>query len=100
MRPTPLDRRVAIVTGASQGIGASLRVALRAEGYAVVATSRSIHASQEHDFITVRGDITHVETARQVVDQAIARFGRIVNITASLVDHPLSQSPAALTSLT
>jgi len=153
MRPTSLDRRVAIVTGASQGIGASLTVALRAEGYAVVATSRSIHASQEHDFITVRGDITHVETARHVVDQAIARFGRIdtlinnaglfiakpfmdytiddfdaitalnlagffymtqgalrqmvvqrsghiVNITASLVDHPLSQSPAALTSLT
>ena len=65
MSPDPADRRVVIVTGASQGIGANLSAALRAEGYAVVATSRSIHASEEHEFLTVPGDITQVETAQR-----------------------------------
>ena len=35
-------RRVAIITGASQGIGAGLVAGFRRAGYAVVGTSRSI----------------------------------------------------------
>lgn len=77
LEAAPRPRRVAIVTGASQGIGAALTAALRAEGYAVLATSRSIDVADERDFLAVRGDITQVETAGRVVDQAIARFGRI-----------------------
>jgi short-subunit dehydrogenase len=38
-------QQVAIITGASQGIGAGLAAALRRAGYAVVGTSRSIRAS-------------------------------------------------------
>jgi NAD(P)-dependent dehydrogenase (short-subunit alcohol dehydrogenase family) len=43
-KPTSLSsgRRVAIITGGSQGIGAGLVSGFRREGYAVVATSRSI----------------------------------------------------------
>ncbi len=69
--------RVAVITGASQGIGAGLTAAFRAAGYAVVATSRSIAFSDASDFVTVPGDIADVETARRVVEQAIDRFGRI-----------------------
>ena len=69
--------RVAIITGASQGIGAGLVSAFRRAGYAVVGTSRSIRASDESDFLTVQGDIAEVATAQRVVEQALDRFGRI-----------------------
>jgi NAD(P)-dependent dehydrogenase (short-subunit alcohol dehydrogenase family) len=69
--------RVAIITGASRGIGAGLVAAFRGVGYSVVATSRSICPSDDHDLLTVAGDIAEVDTARSVVDQAVDRFGRI-----------------------
>jgi NAD(P)-dependent dehydrogenase (short-subunit alcohol dehydrogenase family) len=68
---------VAIITGASQGIGAGLVEAYRRAGYAVVGTSRSINPSDAPDFLTVQGDITQADTAQQVVDEATERFGRI-----------------------
>ena len=71
------SQKVAIVTGAERGIGAGLATAFRRAGYAVVATSLAIPASDESDFLTVQGDITDVDTARHVVEQALDRFGRI-----------------------
>jgi NAD(P)-dependent dehydrogenase (short-subunit alcohol dehydrogenase family) len=68
---------VAIITGASQGIGAGLVEAYRRAGYAVVGTSRSISSSDEPGFLTVPGDITQADTAQRVVDAATERFGRI-----------------------
>jgi NAD(P)-dependent dehydrogenase (short-subunit alcohol dehydrogenase family) len=70
-------QKVAIVTGASRGIGAGLTKAFVRAGYAVVATSRSIGASTEPDVLAVPGDITEAETAQRVVEQALDRFGRI-----------------------
>ena len=146
-------KKVAVITGASQGIGAGLVTAFRHAGYAVVATSRSISPSDESDLLTVPGDVAEVETAERVVDQALGRFkridslinnagvfigkpfteytpddfaavtrvnlagffhitqrairqmatqasGHVVNITTSLVEHPISESPSALASLT
>ncbi len=69
--------RVAIVTGASRGIGAGLAVAFRRAGYAVVATSNSIGERDESDYLAVAGDIAHPETAERVVSHALDRFGRI-----------------------
>ena len=71
-----LPEKVTIVTGASQGIGAAVAEAFRRAGYAVVATSRSIHSS-EPGLIAVPGDIAEAETAQRVVEQALDRFGRI-----------------------
>jgi NAD(P)-dependent dehydrogenase (short-subunit alcohol dehydrogenase family) len=68
---------VAIISGAERGIGAGLAAAFRRGGYAVVATSRSIPASDDSDLLTVQGDITDAETARRVVERALERFGRI-----------------------
>ena len=76
-RPSPEPQKVAIVTGASQGIGAGIAEAFVRAGYAVVATSRSIRASDEPDVLAVPGDIAEAETAQRVVEQALDRFGRI-----------------------
>jgi NAD(P)-dependent dehydrogenase (short-subunit alcohol dehydrogenase family) len=75
MSATP--QPVAIITGADRGIGAGLAAAFRRDGYAVVATSRSIPASEDSDLLTVQGDITDAETSRRVVERALERFGRI-----------------------
>jgi NAD(P)-dependent dehydrogenase (short-subunit alcohol dehydrogenase family) len=77
MSPVPESQKVAIITGASQGIGAGLVTAFRRAGYAVVGTSRSIPSSDEPGYLTVQGDIAEVETAQRVVEQALDRFGRI-----------------------
>src|SRR5579863_5627866 len=71
------SRKVAIVTGASQGIGAGVADSFRRAGYGVVGTSRSISPSGEADFLAVRGDIAEIETAQMIVEQAVNRFGRI-----------------------
>jgi len=70
-------RKVAVVTGASHGIGAGLVEGFRSAGYAVVGSSRSIDPSDAPDFITVTGDIAEVETAQMIVEQAVNRFGRV-----------------------
>ncbi|TWB54476.1 SDR family NAD(P)-dependent oxidoreductase [Nitrospirillum viridazoti] len=69
--------KVAIVTGASQGIGAATVAGLIAQGYRVVATSRTIQPSQNPNVATVAGDIGSRETAERVVATALERFGRI-----------------------
>jgi hypothetical protein len=48
-------QKLAIITGASQGIGAALVTAYRKLGYAVVANSRSIGKSDDPDVLTVPG---------------------------------------------
>jgi NAD(P)-dependent dehydrogenase (short-subunit alcohol dehydrogenase family) len=70
-------RKVAIITGASRGIGAGLVAGFRHAGYVVVGTSLSVDSSDEPDFVTVKGNIAEAETARRVVDCALDRFGRI-----------------------
>src|SRR6266702_8431166 len=86
--------RVAIITGASQGIGAGLVSAFRSAGYAVVGTSLSIRPSEAHDFLTVQGDIAQVETAQRVVEQALDRFGRIdslINNAGIYIGKPFTE---------
>jgi NAD(P)-dependent dehydrogenase (short-subunit alcohol dehydrogenase family) len=69
--------KVAIVTGASRGIGAGVTSAFRAAGYAVVATARSIQPSDDPELATIEGDIAEPATAERVVRLALERFGRI-----------------------
>jgi NAD(P)-dependent dehydrogenase (short-subunit alcohol dehydrogenase family) len=68
--------KVAIVTGASQGIGAGITKAYRGLGYGVIATARSI-ASSDPGVVAVQGDIADADTAERVVHEALTRFGRI-----------------------
>jgi NAD(P)-dependent dehydrogenase (short-subunit alcohol dehydrogenase family) len=71
------DQKVAIITGASQGIGAGLVTAYRKLGYAVVANSRYITSSGDPLVVTVPGDIGDPATADEIVNTALDRFGRV-----------------------
>ncbi|MFI0542850.1 SDR family NAD(P)-dependent oxidoreductase [Streptomyces sp. WSLK1-3] len=87
------NQKVAIVTGASQGIGAALVEGYRKLGYAVVATSRTIAPVDDADVLTVQGDIADQATAERVVAAAVERFGRIdtvVNNAGVFVAKPFT----------
>ena len=85
--------KVAIVTGASRGIGAGLTKTFVRAGYAVVATSRSIPTSTEPNVLAVPGDIADAATARRVTEQALDRFGRIdtlINSAGLFIGKPFT----------
>jgi len=65
-------QKVAVVTGASQGLGASIVDAYRKLGYAVVATSRTITPSGDPGILTVQGDIADPATAERVIAAGVA----------------------------
>jgi NAD(P)-dependent dehydrogenase (short-subunit alcohol dehydrogenase family) len=69
--------RVAVVTGASQGIGAALVRAFRSRNYRVVANSRSIKATADPDVVAVQGDVADPKTADLVFAEALKRFGHV-----------------------
>src|ERR1700674_468288 len=71
------ERKVAIVTGASQGIGAGILQAFRDRNYRVVATSRSIKPIADSDVVTEQGDIGAAGPAERVFKAAFERFGRV-----------------------
>jgi NAD(P)-dependent dehydrogenase (short-subunit alcohol dehydrogenase family) len=70
-------QKVAVVTGASQGIGAAIVRAFRERNYRLVATSRSIKPVADADIVTVQGDIGSPDTAKRVFEAALERFGRV-----------------------
>jgi NAD(P)-dependent dehydrogenase (short-subunit alcohol dehydrogenase family) len=87
------EQKVVIITGASQGIGADLVKGYRDRNYRVVANSRSIKPSVDPDILTVAGDIADPKTAERIVEQALARFGRIdslVNNAGIFVAKPFT----------
>jgi NAD(P)-dependent dehydrogenase (short-subunit alcohol dehydrogenase family) len=90
------SRKVAVVTGASQGIGAGLVEAFLEKGDRVVATSRSIKPSNNPDLITVAGDIGDPATGKRVIEEALAKFGRV----DTLVNNAGIFIPSAFTGYT
>jgi NAD(P)-dependent dehydrogenase (short-subunit alcohol dehydrogenase family) len=90
---TTTNQKVAVITGASRGIGAALVQAYRQQGWAVVANSRSIPRSDDTGVVTVTGDIADPAVARNVVDVAVRDFGRIdtlVNNAGAFVAKPFT----------
>src|SRR5437660_1676350 len=88
------SRKVVVVTGASQGMGAAIVQAFRKLDYAVVATSRSIKPSDDANVLTVAGDIGDPVVAQRVIAEGIARFGRIdtlVNNAGIYIGKPFSE---------
>ncbi len=80
-----LSGRIAIVTGASRGIGRAIALKLAAQGAHVVAAAREAHARGVADEIAGAGgraewtalDVTDAGSAGQVVASALERHGRI-----------------------
>jgi len=71
------EQKVAVITGASQGIGAALVKAYRDRSYRVVATARSDKRSDDADVLVVPGDIADRKAAERVISEGVERFGRI-----------------------
>ncbi len=87
---------VAIITGASHGIGAGLVAGYRGAGYAVVGVARSFPASDRlsTDYVEVAGDIADEQTARRAVEEARDRFGRIdtlINNAGIYIGKPFTE---------
>jgi len=93
-----LIKSVAIVTGASQGIGAGLVEAFLKRGYSVVANSRNISKANPFAAATnlalVDGDIRDTSTAAKIVKTALSRFGRIdvlINNAGIFIPKPFTE---------
>jgi NAD(P)-dependent dehydrogenase (short-subunit alcohol dehydrogenase family) len=87
-------QKVAVITGASQGIGAGLVTAYRKLGYAVVANSRSIAPSDDPFVLAVPGDIGEIGVGTAVIEQGLEAFGRIdtlVNNAGVFIAKPFTE---------
>jgi NAD(P)-dependent dehydrogenase (short-subunit alcohol dehydrogenase family) len=89
-----IEQKVAVITGASQGIGAALVKAYRDRNYRVVATARSMKPSSDADVLVVSGDIADRKTAESAISEGMARFERIdtlVNNAGIFIARPFTQ---------
>jgi NADP-dependent 3-hydroxy acid dehydrogenase YdfG len=103
-----LDGTVALVTGASSGIGAATAATLAANGAAVVLAARrkdrldAVAAGireQGGTVLELQADITEEEQATEAVERTVAEFGRLdtlinnagVMLLGPVVDAPLSE---------
>ncbi|MCL2552814.1 MAG: SDR family oxidoreductase [Actinomycetia bacterium] len=87
-------QKVAVITGASRGIGEGLVTAYRGLGYGVVATARSIRPSSDPDVLAVPADIARPGAGARLADAAMERFGRIdtlVNNAGIFVSKPFTE---------
>lgn len=90
--------KVAVITGASQGIGAGLVRAFLERGYRVVANSRSIKPETSAELLTVAGDIADPVVAERVIGNAVEKFGRVdtlVNNAGIFISKPFTDYTAA-----
>ncbi|WP_454643844.1 SDR family NAD(P)-dependent oxidoreductase [Bradyrhizobium liaoningense] len=88
------SEKVAVVTGASQGIGAGIVEKFLHKGYRVVACSRNITSSGRPDLVEVAGDVSRPETARLVIQAARERFGRLdtlINNAGAFLSKPFTE---------
>jgi NAD(P)-dependent dehydrogenase (short-subunit alcohol dehydrogenase family) len=90
----PEAGKVAIITGASRGIGAGLAAGYRKAGYAVVGVAMDMPPTGEPGYLAVEGDITEAGTAQRVIDGALERFGRVdtlVNNAGLYIGKPFTE---------
>ena len=90
--------KVAVITGASEGIGAGLVDGYRDRGWAVVASARTIKPAEDPGVFAVEGDIADPASAGRVIGGALDRFGRIdtlVNNAGVVISKPFTDYTAA-----
>ncbi|MER5876337.1 SDR family oxidoreductase [Streptomyces sp. NPDC001910] len=85
--------KVAVVTGASRGIGAGVVTAYRQLGYAVAAVARSIPPSDDLDVLAVADDVSAPGAGARIVEATMDRFGRLdtlINCAGVFVAKPFT----------
>ena len=95
-----LNNKVAIITGASKGIGKGIAIAYAKEGATVILASRSMDLlsaiadginNNGGQALAVKVDVRRSESIQAVVDTAVERFGRLdimVNNAGISMAHP------------
>jgi len=100
-----LDGTVALITGASSGIGGATAVALAAQGASVAVAARrrdrleSLAERMGGDVLVLETDVTDEGQAARMVDQTVAHFGRLdtlvnnagVMLLGPIVDAPIDE---------
>lgn len=100
----PLTGKVAIITGASRGIGKAIALKLSNNGASVVVNYAGNTAKAEEvvaeitqqggQAIAIQADISQVAEIERLFDQAIAKFGKVdilVNNAGSIVYKPITE---------
>lgn len=73
-----LENRVALITGASSGIGEGIAKKFLQEGASVIGCGIEDKSSIEHErYIYIKGDITNLESIKNVVKLGKEKFGKI-----------------------
>jgi NADP-dependent 3-hydroxy acid dehydrogenase YdfG len=103
--PTPpdLNGHVAIITGASSGIGAGIAERFAAEGMHLVLAARreeKLHELQKQlgpdvETVAVSTDVADAASCTRLVDAAVERFGRVdvmINNAGNAVAKPLAET--------
>jgi NADP-dependent 3-hydroxy acid dehydrogenase YdfG len=108
LAPSPLDGTVALVTGASSGIGAATALALSSQGAAIALAARRkdrLEALAEQirtrggTVLVLESDITQQQQATDAVERTVAELGRLdtlinnagVMLLGPAIDAPLSE---------
>ncbi|MRX44027.1 SDR family NAD(P)-dependent oxidoreductase [Agromyces sp. Q22] len=106
----PLDGKVALLTGASSGIGLATAQALVSQGCRVVAVARDVGrldelaASAPDAISTIAADVSDASTANEIVDETLRRHGRLdivlpnagIYVGGDLVDATIEQIAAVV----
>jgi 3-oxoacyl-[acyl-carrier protein] reductase len=107
MTSEELRGKVALVTGASRGIGRSIAISLASAGVKVMATARDETLLQNllNDIDTseitigyITGDLEEKEIPAQLVEKTVQRFGRLdilVNNAGFLLEKPVAETSSA-----